>query len=117
MVRRMPRAIRVLHVTPEFPPVIWGGLGTAVGGLANASAQAGLTVGVLLVGGVLVLGERGYAVPQPLAEAPGDDRLGAVTSAGGVRFFHIPPEGAVEAAVRLARAWRPDVLHLHTAWL
>ena len=38
--------MRVLHLTPEFPPVIWGGLGTAVGGVANASARSGLTVGV-----------------------------------------------------------------------
>jgi glycogen(starch) synthase len=45
--------MRVLHLTTEFPPVIWGGLGTAVGGIVIASAGAGLTVGVLLVGGVL----------------------------------------------------------------
>src|SRR3954470_24570576 len=118
MVRRTPRALRVLHVTPEFPPVIWGGLGTAVGGLANASAKAGMSVGVLLVGGVLVLGERGYAVPRPIAEdLMADDGLEAVTNAGGVRFFHIPPDGAIEAGLRLARAWKPDVVHLHTAWL
>lgn len=53
--------MRVLHLTPEFPPVIWGGLGTAVGGLANASSRYGIEVGVLLVGGVLVLGTQGGA--------------------------------------------------------
>ena len=42
--------MRVLHLTPEFPPVIWGGLGTAVGGLVTAEAHSGMTVGVLLVG-------------------------------------------------------------------
>src|SRR5437763_520746 len=30
--------MRVLHLTAEFPPLIWGGLGTAVGGLALARA-------------------------------------------------------------------------------
>jgi hypothetical protein len=42
--------MRVLHLTTEFPPVIYGGLGTALGGLAFASARAGMTVGVLLAG-------------------------------------------------------------------
>jgi len=34
----------------EFPPVIYGGLGTAVGGLVEASANAGMAVGILLFG-------------------------------------------------------------------
>ena len=51
--------MRLLHLTTEFPPVIWGGLGTAVGGIVNASAHAGMTVGVLLVGGVLTA-DGGY---------------------------------------------------------
>src|SRR5216683_3045761 len=71
--------MRVLHLTTEFPPVIYGGLGTAVGGWVTASARAGMTMGVLLVEGELVI----------------DD--------------------AAEAGVRLARRWRPDVIHLHTA--
>src|SRR5215471_13937165 len=32
--------MRILHLTTEFPPVIYGGLGTAVGGLVGASAKA-----------------------------------------------------------------------------
>ena len=59
--------MRVLHLTPEFPPVIWGGLGTAVGGLANASAHAGISVGVLLVGGRLVLGDGSYGAWRPVS--------------------------------------------------
>ena len=43
--------MRILHVTTEYPPVIYGGLGTAVGALVEASAQLGLEVAVLLVGG------------------------------------------------------------------
>jgi hypothetical protein len=56
--------VRVLHLTTEFPPVIWGGLGTAVGGIVNASAHAGMTVGVLLVGGVLSA-DGGYCAGAP----------------------------------------------------
>lgn len=36
--------MRVLHLTTEFPPVIYGGLGTAVGGLVAASARTGIEV-------------------------------------------------------------------------
>ena len=66
--------MRVLHLTPEFPPVIWGGLGTAVGGLVTAEAHSGMTVGVLLVGGVLVLDQRvgtgrAYGKPIPMTHA------------------------------------------------
>ena len=42
--------MRVVHLTTEFPPVIYGGLGTAVGGLVHAAARAGMEVAVLLVG-------------------------------------------------------------------
>lgn len=42
--------MNVLHLTTEFPPVIYGGLGTAIGGLVEASARAGIGVGVLLFG-------------------------------------------------------------------
>ena len=42
--------MRVLHLTTEFPPVIFGGLGTAVGGLVKASANAGIATAVLLFG-------------------------------------------------------------------
>jgi len=46
--------MRVLHLTTEFPPVIYGGLGTAVGGWVTASARAGVTVAVQLVEGPLM---------------------------------------------------------------
>lgn len=39
--------MRVLHVTSEFPPVVYGGLGRHVDGLARAQAAAGLGVQVL----------------------------------------------------------------------
>jgi glycosyltransferase involved in cell wall biosynthesis len=112
--------MRVLHLTPEFPPVIWGGLGTAVGGLANASAREGLEVAVLLVGGVLVLdhvtGRHAYGQPIPAWNGM-DTRFAVPVNPDGVAFFHVAPDDAIRAGVELARAWKPDVVHLHTGWL
>src|ERR1041385_8166685 len=111
-------SLRVLHLTPEFPPVIWGGLGTAVGGLANASAHAGMSVGVLLVGGALVLGGgsygRGHAIAFASRTSSIDEPL-AINS-DGVSFFQVSPAEAEHAAIRLVEKWKPDVVHLHTAW-
>lgn len=110
------RRLRVLHVTPEFPPVIWGGLGTAVGGLVSACSHAGMEVAVLLVGGPLVLDERAYGGGwRPVARRPGDEE--GVPTERDVRFFQVAPEAAGRLGRRLARRWRPDVIHLHSAWL
>src|SRR6266849_2132760 len=109
--------MRVLHVTTEFPPVIYGGLGTAVGGLVNASARTDMAVGVLLIGGALVIdGKIHHPYGGPTLEkneAIGKDML---TSANGVEFLQVPWDNAVEPAVQLVRNWRPDVVHLHTHW-
>ena len=112
--------MRVLHVTPEYPPVIWGGLGTAVGGLANASAREGLEVAVLLAGGVLVLDHQAGrpAYGQPIPQWKGVSTTSTVpVNPDGVAFFHVAPDEAIRAGVELARSWKPDVVHLHTAWL
>jgi glycogen(starch) synthase len=108
--------MRVLHLTTEFPPVIYGGLGTALGGLAFASARAGMTVGILLAG---EMGRSAYAGEDSyLAEQSGDeDRVQAVTRRGGVTIFHVPSYLPVEAGVRLVRTWKPDLVHLHVYWL
>jgi glycogen(starch) synthase len=110
--------MRVLHLTPEFPPVIWGGLGTAVGGLATASAHAGISVGVMLVGGALVLGDGSYGAWKPISQEQQnlatDESL--VVNSDGVFFFQVPPGEGEDAGIRLVRKWKPDVVHLHTAW-
>jgi len=109
--------MRVLHLTTEFPPVIYGGLGTALGGLAFASARAGITVGVLLAG---EMGHGGYAGPDSpdlVEQSRGDDRVQAITWQDGVTIFHVPSYLPIEAGVRLVRAWKPDVVHLHVYWL
>ena len=109
--------MRVLHLTTEFPPVIWGGLGTAVGGVVIACAGEGMTVGVLLVGGVL-LADGAYSGwrPAPPETTPGGLGRIAATS-DGITFFHVAPADGVEVGLRLARTWRPDVIHLHSSWL
>jgi glycogen(starch) synthase len=40
-----------------------------------------------------------------------------VVTADGITFFHVFPNDAVEAGLRLARTWRPSVIHMHTSWL
>jgi glycogen(starch) synthase len=87
-----------------------------VGGLVSASARAGVSVGVLLVGGVLHFGERGYGAWQPVsAEHVSGER--SIFGPEGVIFLHVSPSDAAEIGIRLIRRWKPDVIHLHTAWL
>src|SRR4051812_29974283 len=109
--------MRVLHVTTEFPPVIYGGLGTAVGGLVNASARSDLTVGVLLIGGALVIDGKVFnAYGQPARIDCAALQRSMLTNSEGVEFLQVPWDNAVEPAIRLVRDWQPDVVHLHTHW-
>jgi glycogen synthase len=106
--------MRVLHLTTEYPPVIYGGLGTAVGGWVTASANSGITTGVLLVEGILLTegGTTGYGT-APHASGRGKP----VVDRHGISFFQASWADAVPVALDLMRAWRPDVVHLHTAML
>jgi glycogen(starch) synthase len=107
--------MRILHLTTEFPPVIYGGLGTAVGGWVTGSSQSGLTVGVLLVEGPLADAESmtmAYGRPQPSIA-----RAGGVTERAGITFFQATAAHAVEAGIEAVRRWRPDIIHLHTAMI
>lgn len=100
--------MRILHVTVEYPPVIYGGLGTAVGGVVEASAGAGLQVAVLLVRDAPGAGYGGV---------PPANRNSEVIGAGGPPVVTVGWADAASTAVALTRAWRPDVLHLHVFWL
>lgn len=107
--------MRILHLTTEFPPVIYGGLGTAVGGWVTGSSQSGLTVGVLLVEGPLADAETmtmAYGRPQP--SIAGD---GVVTERAGITFFQASTAHAIETGIEAVRRWRPDIIHLHTAMI
>ncbi len=101
--------MRVLHLTTEFPPVIYGGLGTAVGGLASALAEAGISVGVLLVGNT---GRGGYAGQTPnLVRGVMEERQAQEAAIFEVSYHDF------EAMALLTAKWKPDVLHLHSYWL
>src|SRR6266568_3144085 len=104
---------RILHLTTEYPPVIYGGLGTAVGGWVTASARAGMTVGVLLVEGPLVLDPAAYGAGAAIAAA----QPHGLVDRQGIRFFQTSWAKAVQVGVRLAQDWHADVVHLHTAML
>jgi glycogen synthase len=105
--------VRVLHLTTEFPPIVYGGLGTALGGMAIASVQAGMTVGVLLAGH---LSRGGYDLPRTPGHE-GGDFLQATSTHKGVKIFYAPSYAPVNAGVRLVQLWKPDVVHLHVFWL
>lgn len=105
--------MRVLHLTTEFPPVIYGGLGTAIGGLVSASVRAGITVWVLLVGET---GHGGYGQPSSQEHAVSDPEQG-VDPPAGVTICQVSWLNAMEFAIHLVQTWRPDVVHLHPFWL
>ncbi|MGH3035640.1 MAG: glycosyltransferase family 4 protein, partial [Gaiellaceae bacterium] len=112
---RMPARPRdrrgaVLHVTSEYPPVHFGGLGTAVAGLTRAQREAGLDVGVLLVAGGAYgygygYGYAGQGWPALASSHTGEDVVRASYTEG-------PAVGPGVAAAREAR-----ILHLHSSWL
>ncbi|HKN49286.1 MAG TPA: glycosyltransferase, partial [Actinomycetota bacterium] len=103
--------MRVLHLTTEYPPIIYGGLGTAIGGLVEASARSGLEVGVLLIG------ETGLAAYAQQAQSNESIALEAFALPQGVRIFPTPWGAAADYALRLVSRWQPDVIHLHVFWL
>ena len=108
--------LRVLHITTEFPPLIRGGVGTAVGGIAIGSARAGIAVGVLLVGGLLST-DAGYSASNPVPRVMLAFPTHIAVVSDGVTFFHVSVSDATEAGVKVACAWHPDVIHLHSSSL
>jgi glycogen synthase len=111
--------MRVLHLTTEFPPVIYGGLGTAVGGWVTASARSGITVAVLLVEGVLLVDGpgQGHYGQQAWTNHGANAPKQAIINRDGVAFFQTAWANAIEAGVRVVHHWQPDIVHLHTAML
>jgi glycogen(starch) synthase len=101
--------VRVFHLTTEFPPIIYGGLGTATGGLVRALARSGIDVAVLLIGSASGAGYREFA-PDPAAVA-------RRRRARGAMIFEASWFEDIESMVRRVRGWRADLLHLHSFWL
>jgi glycogen synthase len=104
--------MRILHLTTEFPPVIYGGLGTAVGGLVEASANAGMAVGVLLFGQTA---GPGYGKFVPLPETA--TRTVGTRLTAGATIFEVSWFQGIESLAQIVTMWQPDVLHLHSFWL
>lgn len=107
--------MRVLHLSWEYPPVVYGGLGRHVHALARAQAARGDDVAVItqhapglpedeVVDGVRVIRVR------PDAPAVPDWRSRFIEWCFG---FNI---AVARAAVSLERSWRADVVHGHD-WL
>lgn len=101
-----------MHLTTEFPPLVYGGLGTAVGGLAGASARCGIDIAILLVG---TDGDPSYPrLASDAAVAPATERPSAQP---GICILPAPHDAAEATGILHARRWRPDILHLHSFWL
>lgn len=101
--------MRVLHLTTEYPPVVYGGLGTALGGLTVAQARTGMEVGVLVAGSRAAYG-------LPAGPFPGSSQI-TIERRDGLTIFWCDSHEPTELAVRLVRWWKPDVVHLHVFWL
>lgn len=104
--------MRVLHLSWEYPPVVYGGLGRHVHALAEAQAAAGADVVVLTqaaegaaederVNGVRVVRVRPDAPIVP---------LDAEHLIGWVWGFS---SGMSRGVLRLMADWKPDVIHGH----
>lgn len=97
--------------------MIYGGLGTAVGGWAKACARTGVDIAVQLVGGVLAL-DANAALYGALRHRTPDRAVSPVRkSEEGILFIQCSEADAIVAGVRAVEEWRSDVVHLHTAML
>jgi len=104
--------LRILHVSWEFPPVMYGGLGAHVVAIATQQARAGYDVTVLtqhgsdtadieMIEGVRVVRAREEGEPQPRTV---DNLMPWVASM----------QRAMNRQGRhLLGQWRPDVVHAH----
>jgi glycogen(starch) synthase len=103
----------VLHVTSEYPPVHFGGLGTAVAGLTRALADAGRQVVVLLVHGEGHAYGYGYGYGRAGRHGPEVEH----ERTPGIEYVHVSYSEALAVAPTLAAARRAQVVHLHSSWL
>jgi glycogen synthase len=107
--------VTVLHVTSEYPPVHFGGLGTAVDGLTRALVEAGTAVCILLVHGAGAYGYgygygHGYSYGRGRAESPGE-------APPGTELVHLSYADALREGPALAASRAARILHLHSSWL
>jgi glycogen synthase len=104
--------VRVLHLSWEYPPIVYGGLGRHVHALAEAQSAAGHDVVVVthhpgetdVALDEVVSGVRVVRTPYPPIRQ-GTDELLAWTS--GL------DRAMARSAVRLGGTWQPDIVHGH----
>ena len=102
--------MRILHLSWEYPPQVYGGLGRHVHGLAQAQAAAGHDVTVLTSAAdgadpqELVAGVRVLRVPADPPLVSSQDLLASVLAVG---------HAWVRAGLRTADEVAPEVLHAH----
>ena len=107
--------MRILHLSWEYPPVVYGGLGRHVHALAETQAAAGDDVVVITQAGEgapddeVVNGVRILRV-RPTAPDVGPWQVDFI---GWTFGFNV---AVARAAFALLRQWRPDVVHGHD-WL
>lgn len=105
----------ILHVTSEYPPVHFGGLGTAVEGLTRALGEAGTPVQILLVHGLATYG-YGYAYGYGVA----GHEVAVVAPAAappGTELVHLSYADALAHGPKLAVSHDVHIVHLHSSWL
>jgi len=110
--------MRILHLSWEYPPVIYGGLGRHVHAIAEAQVAAGHEVVVLTQAthadhpGDAVEEVRGVRVVRVHRDAPYVP-LDVEHLVGWILGFN---SALSRASLRLFRDWRPEVVHGHD-WL
>ena len=113
--------MRICHVSWEFPPVVYGGLGRHVFAIAKEQARAGHDV--VVISHIGIDADDGQASPR-------EDVVEGVRVVRVVRdapFVAFEPEtllgwitglssAMTRAGLDVAREWRPEVIHSHD-WL
>ena len=105
--------MRILQLSWEYPPLVYGGLGRHVHALAEAQVALGHEVTVLTqhvesaADDETVRGVRIIRVPDNPPTVPQSDLLAWVLGLG---------HAVARAGIRLGEQWQPDVVHTHD-WL
>jgi glycogen(starch) synthase len=103
----MVSTMRILHITPEYPPMMNGGMANAVCGIATASASNGIDTGVIFIGD---------PSPDHNSQLPTSNIFKDEIASNEVKIFLIPWDNAIDESIRIVKLLKPDILHLHS-WL